>query len=338
MQLNVLITAGSRRVPLVEAFRRALRSAGVRGEIITTDVNPLSPAMHVADRAVIVPLSKDPAYVDALEDVCRRERVGLLVPTIDDELPIIARAKSRLECAGARVVISPAATADICNDKYETAVRLRDAGVSAAESWLPGSVSIGELAARLPLFIKPRGGRGSIGAFPARTRRELEFFLSYVHDPVVQQFLDGPEFTIDLLCDRDGQPLSIVPRERVVIRAGVTDRGRTVKDPDLVELGRRCAEVLDFRGPINVQCRVVAGRPTVFEVNPRFSGGIPLTIAAGADFPRMLVDEALDRSVTPRIGEFIDGLWMTSYESSIFLPGVAVPQAHAWSAVASEVA
>jgi carbamoyl-phosphate synthase large subunit len=60
----------------------------------------------------------------------------------------------------------------------------------------------------------------------------------------------------------------------------------------------------------------------VFEINPRFSGGIPLTIAAGADFPAMLVDLVLGREVRPVIGGFQADLWMSSYETSLFLqPG-----------------
>ena len=77
--------------------------------------------------------------------------------------------------------------------------------------------------------------------------------------------------------------------------------------------------LVSFAGAVNVQCRVVQGRPVVFEINPRFSGGIPLTIRAGADFPRMLVDLAQGRRVAPAIGQFQAGVWMTNYEASVFL-------------------
>jgi carbamoyl-phosphate synthase large subunit len=195
-------------------------------------------------------------------------------------------------------------------------VTLRAAGIAAAETFLPE-----ELTATVtrPLFIKPRFGRGGVGAFPVSTDRQLSFFLDYVSTPVVQEYLDGPEFTIDMLCGADGRPLSIVPRERVVIRAGVIDRGRTVRDPALIELAQSVARVLPFYGPVNIQCRVVSGRPVVFEINPRFSGGIPLTIAAGADFPRMLLRLARGHHVLPAIGAFRDGLWMSNYEEPVFL-------------------
>jgi carbamoyl-phosphate synthase large subunit len=314
--LHVLITAASRRVPLVQAFQRALRTIGRPGRVIATDVNPLSPAVHFADRAYQVPLATDPEYVDELLAICDAERVRLVIPTIDDELPVVGAARVRFGQRGVLVACSPASTALLCDDKYATCRFLSQRGVSAAASWLPH-----ELGDDLepPLFIKPRIGRGGVGAFPVRNRRELQFFLEYVGDPVVQEFLAGPEFTIDVLCDFQGRPLSIVPRERAVIRAGVIDRGRTVKLPALFALAEAACRELRFAGPVNIQCRMRRDEPVIFEINPRFSGGIPLTIAAGADFPRMLLTMATGGRVEPTIGAFRENLWMTSYESSLFL-------------------
>ncbi|MEZ5417983.1 MAG: ATP-grasp domain-containing protein [Vicinamibacterales bacterium] len=320
MSLNVLVTAGSRRVPLVRAFQRAVAQHR-GGSVIVTDVNPLSPAVHAANRAYRVPLATAPDYIDAILDICLGERVRLVVPTIDDELVLFGRAAARFREHGIRVAASPAQTAELCDDKYAACRFLNERGIAAAPSWLPGEVPAD---AAYPLFIKPRRGRGSVGAFAVRSARDLEFFSQYVPDAVVQTFLDGPEYTIDMLCDFSGQPLSIVPRLRDVIRAGVTDRGRTVNDPALIQVGRRCAATLQFAGAVNIQCRVVDGRPVIFEINPRFSGGIPLTIQAGADLPRMLVDLAAGLRVAPAIGRFRDNLWMASYETSVFLEGSRV--------------
>jgi carbamoyl-phosphate synthase large subunit len=315
VSLNVLITAGSRRVPLVQAFQRALRATG-GGSVIVTDVNPLSPTVYVADRSYPAPLSTDPSYLETILGICRTERVGLVIPTIDDELAVFASAVPMFASAGVRVAVSPAAAIETCNDKHATWQRLAGRGLPVAETFRPEDLPADPT---FPMFIKPRLGRGGVGAYPVRDARELDFFLSYVGDPVLQPYLSGTEFTIDVLSDFDGQVIASVPRERVVIRAGVVDRGRTVLDAGLIELGRATAEELGAIGAINVQCRVVDGQPTIFEINPRFSGGVPLTIAAGADFPRLLVQMARGRRVTPIIGEFQDGLWMTSYETSVFV-------------------
>jgi carbamoyl-phosphate synthase large subunit len=319
--LNVLITAASRRVPLIRAFQRALAEGGVHGRVYVTDVNPLSPGVHTADEWFSVPLATDPNYISTILAICEQEHVGLVVPTIDDELVTFGESQLLFHNRGIRLAVSPEATSRICNDKHATAHFLREWGIAAAETWLPEELPSD---ARLPLFIKPRFGRGSVGAFPIRNARELAFFRDYIDSPVIQEFLEGPEFTIDICCDFHGRVLSIVPRERVVIRSGVIDRGRTVKDSRLISLGEALAHLLPFVGAANVQCRIVNGRPTIFEINPRFSGGIPLTIAAGADFPRMLVDLSLGRRVLPSIGNFKNQLWMTSYESSVFLEGERV--------------
>jgi carbamoyl-phosphate synthase large subunit len=317
----------------VHAFQRALSATG-GGGVVVTDVNPLSPAVYVADRSYAVPMATDASYVEALLDICRRERVGLLVPTIDDELTTLALAAPRFLDEGVRVAVSPAATTESCNDKRNTSRLLQAHGLAVATTWLPAELPS---PAPLPLFIKPRTGRGGVGAFAVRTVRELDFFRDYVPDPVLQPFLEGPEFTIDVLCDFAGGVLSVVPRERAVIRAGVVDRGRTVRDAALMDLGLACAKAIGAIGAINIQCRVVDGVPTVFEINPRFSGGIPLTIAAGADFPRLLVRLVRGHRVPPQIGRFQEGLWMSSYETSVFMAEHAIGFSAARSAI-SEVA
>jgi carbamoyl-phosphate synthase large subunit len=314
--MNILITAASRRVPLVLAFRNALGSLGMPGRVVVTDVNPLSPAVHVADKAYRVPLADDPAYLPELLKICQAEQIRLAIPTIDDELELFGASRQKFADIGVLAACSSRETAALCNDKYATWRQLSAAGVPAARTYLPE-----ELPAKpkFPLFIKPRVGRGAVGAHMIRNQRDLEFFRDYVDRPVIQEYLESPEYTIDVLCDSRGRPLSIVPRERVVIRAGVIDRGRTVKSSALLELAEQVCAAITFFGPINIQCRLRDGWPSVFEINPRFSGGIPLTIASGANFPKMLIKLAMGATLAPRVGEFRAGVWMTSYEASVFL-------------------
>lgn len=313
---NVLVTAASRRVALVNALRQAVARLAPGSKVIATDISPWSPAVHLADAARQVPRSDEPGYVDALLRICQADDISLLVPTIDDELETLAIAQPRFEAAGVRVAVSSVETVRTCRDKAQTSDYLRRHGVAAATTWTPATLDVEHVA--LPLFIKPRTGRGSVGAHPVHTREELRFFLNYVPDPIIQTYLHAPEYTIDLLCDFSGRPISIVPRERQVIRAGVTDRGRTVKDRRLMDLGARCAAAFDFRGAVNLQCRMVDGNPVIFEINPRFSGGIQLTMEAGARFADWLVAMSMGMPVAPRIGAFTENLYMSSYETSLF--------------------
>src|SRR5262245_16538125 len=199
MPVNVLITAASRRVALVEGFKRALAASG-GGRVIVTDINPLSPAVHVADRAYLVPMSDAPDYLDEISEICTTERVSLVIPTIDDELERFATARDAFSALGIRIAVSSSRTCAICDDKQATCDYLRRYGVAAAQSWRAGEVPAD---AAFPLFVKPRVGRGGVGAYRALDARELAFFSEYVQDAIVQEYLNGPEFTIDMLCDFD---------------------------------------------------------------------------------------------------------------------------------------
>jgi carbamoyl-phosphate synthase large subunit len=321
-EVNILITAASRRVPLIQAFVQALKRLGVRGNVITSDMNALSPGLYFSDRHYLVPLTTDKQYLPIVKSICFKERIHLLIPTIDDELPLFgAHADSFLEM-GVRVAVSGAETGVICNDKLKTVEYLGGKGIPVPRTWLPHELVFENL--RYPLFLKPRRGRGSVGAYPINNETELRFFLNYVNAPVVQEFLPGREFTIDVLTDFEGRIISAVPRERLVVRSGVTDRGQTWNNPALLELGVRVAEALQIRGPANIQLKWHEDKGTVFEVNPRFSGGINLTIAAGADFPAWLIEMRLGCPVRPALGKFTDNMLMTCYEAAIFLsPSVA---------------
>jgi carbamoyl-phosphate synthase large subunit len=317
-EINILITAASRRVPLIQAFVQALKRLGLKGNVITTDMNNMSPGLYFGARHYIAPLTADPQYISIIKSICFRERIHLLIPTIDDELPLFGRHTGDFKAMGIRVAVSSERTGLLCNDKYATALFMAEKGIPFAKTWLPADLDIPKQ--KYPLFLKPRIGRGSVGAFTINNERELRFFLEYVPDPIVQEFLHGKEYTVDVLADFRGRIISAVPRERMVVRSGVTDRGKTYNNPELIRLAIRAAEALEIRGAANIQMKLQNDAATIFEVNPRFSGGIPLTIAAGADFPAWLIEMCCGRNVRSCIGKFTDGLIMACYESAIFLP------------------
>jgi len=312
---------------LIQAFINALKRLGIKGTVITTDMSRLSPGLYFGNKHYIVPLTTDPEYIPIIKSICFKERIQLLIPTIDDELPLFGKYRNDFQAVGIHVAVSSLQTGEICNDKYKSANFLLNKGLPFAASWLPEELDFAKL--EYPLFLKPRNGRGRGSAYTINNGDELNFFLKYVEHPVVQEYLNGKEYTIDLLADFDGQIISAVPRERMVIRSGVTDRGKTLNHPAMIKVAVRTAEALDIRGPANIQIKLHNDVPTVFEVNPRFSGGIPLTIAAGADFPAWLIKMSCGQKVHPCIGKFTDKLIMTCYESAIFLQDDAASEGKA---------
>lgn len=314
-KVNVLVTAASRRVPLVRAFRNAVEKLG-RGRVVTTDMNPLSPALYFGHKHYIVPLTTDGYYIPVIESICDAEDVNLIVPTTDDELPVFGRSLSRFQRAGIEVAVSSEHTSLICNDRCETFLFCIANDIKTAMTRLPADLDFGGL--RYPVYVKPRYGRGGVNVFAVHNETQLRSFLDYVPDAIVQDRLAGTEFTVDVLCDFRGRVISVVPRERLVIGAGVSDRGITRRHAEVMAFATDVAEKLQIIGPANIQCKWDGQQVTLIEVNPCFSEGIPLTIAAGADFPSWLVQMRGGVNVASQLGKFEDGLAMMSFEDSIF--------------------
>src|SRR5690242_6227269 len=105
-RVRVLISAAGRRGALLRLFRDALAALGVAGEVLAADMTPLAAAFQLADRAFTVPAARDEAFVPTLLELCERERVTLVVPTNDHELPVYAAAREAFAAVGTTVAIS----------------------------------------------------------------------------------------------------------------------------------------------------------------------------------------------------------------------------------------
>lgn len=324
---NTLFTSAGRRVELVRAFRRAYADLGLSGNVVAADIDPLAPALHHADRAYVVPRLSDPGYVGALVDICRRESVRLIFPLIDPDVRVLARHRKELEATGAVVGVPSKEGVETVSDKWLTYGLFRRLDVPTPRTWLPAEVR--ETAIDYPVLVKPRLGSAGQDVFVARTARELDFFLDYVPDPVVQEYLPGPEITTDVICDLDGAVLGVASRQRLETRGGEVTKGVTVCDARIVDHCVTIARALRAVGPITVQCMLRDERPYFTEVNARFGGGVPLAIAAGLDAPRWLLARAAGQRIdAPPLGVYRTSLYLTRFDESLFLTPADVASVH----------
>ncbi len=313
--MNVLITSASRKVWLVQAFQRALAEEG-GGRVVAADCAPTSAALLLADRGRLVPRSDAPGFVSELLRVCREEETGLLVPTRDEELGLFASLREEFAAAGVQIVVSPPEAIALCQDK----VAFADFAVREGFR-VPRRLSEAELSdpARYPVFARTRRGKSSRGAFKVSSPSVLAELRASEGELLVQELVRAQEYTLDVLCDLEGQVLSVVPRTRGTVVAGESYLSRTVREPKLVETGARLAARLGLRGPAVVQAFLPElGEPELIEVNPRFGGATALEIAAGADAPRLLLRMVRGERLQPFLGQYHAGLTMLRYTQDVF--------------------
>ena len=313
---NVLVLSASRKVLLVRAFREAVAARGT-GRVIAADLNPLSAALYEADAARLVPRSDDPGFVDALLALCERDGVGLVIPTRDEELPILAAARDRFAAAGTLVLVSSPEAVDACRDKRRFGAAVAEAGL---ETPAEHDVSAGLASIPLPAFVKPRFGKGGRGAAAVATLDDLRAAVDAVDgDVVIQELVRAPEYTVDAFLDLDGTPISCVPRERVQVVAGESVVSRTVEDPGLVDATLRLCRSIGLVGHLTVQAFRSPDRIAFIEINPRYGGAANLGFAAGAPTPAFALALARGERVAPRIGEYERGLVMLRHAEDRFV-------------------
>jgi carbamoyl-phosphate synthase large subunit len=325
--LHILFTSAGRRVSLIHAFRRAADAIGVELHVHVADAQATAPAMHVADHVTVVPAVRHPEYIDQLVEYCQSNGIDALIPLIDPELPVLADARDRFGAVGTRCMVSSPDVMKVSVDKVHTCAFLTRHGFRT-----PRIFSSEELdSASLPLFTKPRVGSSSLGAYKIRTPEDLAYFRTANPDSIIQEYIHGVEYTVDVFADFDGRPRCAVPRRRHEVRGGEVSKGQTVKHREMMRDHCRLVELLGgCVGIITIQCFLTPHDEIVFiEINPRFGGGVPLSIEAGADSPRWLLELLLGRDPDISWDGWTDGMYMLRYDQGIFVQAEAVERIRA---------
>jgi carbamoyl-phosphate synthase large subunit len=318
-RVRLLFSCAGRRVELISAFQRAARKLGIEPVVHTADSDRYFAASCVSQHSHQIPPVASAAYVPSLLDIVERDKIDLLIPLLDPELMKLAEAREEFARLGCLALISSPEVVRTCQDKLATFAFLTRSGIDTPQTWTPGEV-LRRRKHSLPYFLKPREGSASKGGFIVHTREDLKSLAGRSPDVIIQEFVPGVEHTLDVYTGLDGCPRCVVPRERIEVRGGEVTKSRTVKDLRIMEVGRRVAEALQgCVGIVTIQLIVTPqGRIRVIEINPRFGGGAPLSIEAGADSPRWLLEEWLGRRPEIRFDGFRDHLLMLRYHQSFF--------------------
>lgn len=314
--MNLLFTSGGRRVSLIQSFKAAL---GQRGRVYATDLDPTAPALYVADRGFLSPSVGDPGYMPYLIDLVRKHQVRAIIPLIDPEIPLIARASDQFAALGCRVLTMEAWAVDVSSDKWLTAQFFAKVGVPSPVTALPLEEKQLPTGLSLPLIVKPRTGSSAMGVSVCHSLDEVWTACDRTRDPILQELLEGEEVTVDVLGDLSGEVVNVVQRKRLKVRAGEVERGITIRDPRIEKLALQAAVALKPVGCINLQCFMTARGPVFTEINPRFGGGYPLTLAAGADFAGPLMKALAGEHVAPTVGSYETGVLLLRYDSAVIL-------------------
>lgn len=319
---NILISSAGRRVALVRYFQAALLELGMHGKVLAADLTAAASGWHAADHGAFAPRFATGQFIDQMLALCEREKISLLVPTIDTELPLYSYAKDKFASIGTTVAVSGPSAVLTCEDKKNTHQWLRELGMP-----VPRQGSISEILDAptgewpTPLIVKPARGSSSINM---RRIHQIENLRGLQHPEIMvaETIAPGDEYTIDVYIDKEGEPRCAVPRMRLETRSGEVSKGMTVREPKLQQMAMEIASALpDAFGVINIQVFYdrESGELNVIEINPRFGGGYPLTHEAGATCTHWLIENCLDLPISCEMDLWRDGLVMLRYDDAVFV-------------------
>jgi carbamoyl-phosphate synthase large subunit len=301
-EISVLVTGAGG--PAAIAVMRSLQyDPTVR--LLAADMDCWAAGLYLLPRAArtVIPAGLAPDFAEVLLARCLAMGADVVIPTVDAELRPLAAARPTFEAAGVALMLAPERALALTLDKL--ALARTCAGIVAVPRTETLADDIDPDSWTYPLVVKPRTGSGSRDITVVMSAAELKA-IEPSPEFLIQEYLPGEEYSIDVLADTDGRIVAGVPRVRARVDSGVSVAGRTLHDRDLESFGAAVATAVGLTFVANVQVRRDhAGRPALLEVNPRAPGSLALTIASGVDMPRMALDALRGRRL-PEHAEFFE--------------------------------
>lgn len=318
MNHNILITSAGKRVALTKYFKETLNRFFPEAKVFVTDMNPdMAPVSYVSDGAIQVPRVTTPEYPEILLKICEENEIGMIVATIDTELLLLSGLKDRFKEKGINVMVSDRTFVSLCRDKRNTGVFFEQHSVRVPKE-------IDKYNPTFPMFAKPYDGSLSTNIHYIKTSEELT--TEILNDPklMFMEYIDKKvykEYTVDMYYGKDNKVKCIVPRERIEIRAGEINKGRTAKNEILTFLKEKLGYI---KGCVGCICIQLFFHPETkdmvgIEINPRFGGGYPLTYKCGGNFPELLIREYFLGEDIEYFDDWKDGMLMLRYDDAIFV-------------------
>ena len=317
--MNILITSAGRRVSLINAFKIASKQLNTESKIFITDLNlRRSPASYFADDSFKIGLFNDPDYVKDLLAICLKNKISILIPTLDTELILLAKSKSIFKANGIDIVISDLNLIEILRDKITTNTFFNSLNIKTPVIFNKDNM-------KFPVFLKPLNGSNSKGIYKADNFKEIKQSDLESNNMMILENIDNTiydEYTVDLYYDKNSSLKCVVPRIRLKVVGGESNQGITKKNEVLDFVKDRFNFLQGAIGCLTLQVFSNKSNPgdiIGIEINPRFGGGYPFSLNAGANFPEFIIREYILNEQIEYFDKWKDNCLNIRYENEIII-------------------
>ncbi len=248
--------------------------------LVLMDNNPIVKQLYHDQNVFIVPLVSEDKFEDEISKIIRQNHIDFYIPLIDEE---ILKAISIARSTGIKVLAPSEEFVNLALNKYLLMKKLEKEKISSIKTIMADQYrnDIG-----YPLFLKPNIGRGSRGIKKIYNQEEFEaYFILERYDKkqiLVQPFIEGDEYTVSVTVNNLNQLISIVPK-LVFTKDGITKHAKSLKHEKIESICKKIVHVLKPCGSFNVQLKLHEDEVFIFEINPRYSTTLVLSIESGVN-------------------------------------------------------
>lgn len=286
--IGVLMLGGAKRVSMARHFHDAAAMLGLELRLYSYELSAMVPIARTA--TIIEGLRwNDSEIVGDLHRVVTEYDIDVMIPFVDGAVEIVAR----YPFADCYAPVCSPALATMMFDKVVAAELFARERIAIPRTYTRG-------APQFPLIAKPRRGSASQGIKIVRSSADFRSI-----DPseyLIQEYIEPRrEYTVDCFVDRDGNIITVVPRERLEVAGGEVTRTVTVQRDDIIDQSRHILDTLHLTGAVTLQFLqdTRTNRLLLMEINPRLGGGAVCAVAAGADLPMFILSEAVGLPLSP---------------------------------------
>lgn len=322
--LTVLVSAcGAQFMP---GLVNCLKNNGERDiKIIGVDMGEDKTILQMVDNYYQVPKVSDPLYIDRLLEICKKEKVDVIIPFMSSELLLLIDRKEEFEKIGVRVSVSDRHSVEITNNKYKFYSFLKENNlfvpkfalvkkwedlVSACEicGYPQNAVCIKatELSGSRGIrIIKPNVSRFDVlfnekpNSFYTTIDELLETLKErdVMPEMMVMEYLPGNEGSVDLLAE-NGKIIYMAYRESNVNLHSIPQEATLVENKEAYEIARKVISALGLSGNADLDFKNDEnGHPVLMEINPRIAATMQIFKEGGLNLPYLRIKQLLGESL-----------------------------------------
>jgi carbamoyl-phosphate synthase large subunit len=303
--LNAIDSPGP-GIPVIRALRDS-KEFDVR--IIGLSYETLEPGLYMhqlVDKSYQIPLPSAGASIlmARLKYVHKKEKLDLIIPNFDAELPTFIKLRKDLEKMGIKTFMPT-------EEQFEARhkVNLSEFGkkhrIKVPQSKMV--FSLNEMADirsdfSYPLVVKGKFYDATIAysvdqAFNAFNKISAKWGLPVI----VQEYVFGSEVNVTGLGDGKGATVGAVAmRKQFITDKGKAWAGISIDDKKLMAMTRKLIKSTEWRGGLELEViRTSDDEYYLLEINPRFPAWVYLAVGCGQNHPEALVKLAMGDKVKP---------------------------------------